>query len=102
MLLNNITGIKKITTLSALTDIRTSSLILSSNDYFVASILSGEGDSGLFPSGYASVKVSFDTLRESIFSNSITPATSGTFTSNGYVKVVIAGQNKYIRLYDLT
>lgn len=107
MLLSNITGVKKVTTLSALTDVRSTSKILSSNDYFLASILSGEGYIGNFPSGYASVKVNFDTVVGSIFGfdpvgETFTLPTAGTFTAKDYAKISVGSQTRYIRLYELS
>lgn len=107
MLLNTITGIKKVTTLSALTSVRSTSQILSANDFFLASILSGEGSAALYPSGYASVKVTFDTMMESIFgfdpiSGTFTALSAGTFTATDYAKIKVGSETRYIRLYELT
>lgn len=104
MLLTSITGVKKVSTLTSLSGIRSSDS-LSGNDLLLMSISgpnAGDSNTNLFSNGYASVKVSFSRLLTSIANNlfSTNVTTAGTFTSDGYLQIKVNGANKYIRLYD--
>lgn len=100
MLISDVIGIQKVSRLSAVADVRGSNL-LSASDLFYISISGSPSLSSFEPSGFCSVKITYDNMKADMFGYNSGYISAGTFTETGeYAKIVIGGVTRYIPLFS--